>query len=157
MNKFLIVLSILLAFSVATSAQEFNFNVSVGGGSYFSDEDVTFDPSALFGAVQLNAIQLPIFDTSSGVGAEINFSIADNQIGYVLWNLNRAEIIAGKVYGGPDMKFLSNTSGGIKGDFDLRITTGVYLGTFSDGGKLNLEFYTLEENKPIAFALLYRF
>ena len=65
--------------------------------------------------------------------------------------MNRADIVGG-FYAGTDMKIVDNNNG----DFDLRIVTGTLLGEIGPGN-LALEVYSLEEDRPIYFALLYRF
>lgn len=131
--------------------------VGAGGGSFFGEEDVAFDSEAAFAALQWYGVKLPIDGGSSGIGIEIHFG---NTVSYSLWNLNRADVpgLEGKLYAVADMKFGEGSGGeaGYSSDFDFRTGVGSYLGKVGPGN-LVVEFYTLEEDRPIAFAMLYRF
>lgn len=135
-------------------AQELDLKgLAVGGGSAFGEEEETFDTSALFGSVQWHGLKLPM-NSSTGVCLEIGVKPSDegeNRLPFTLWSLNRTEIV-GDFYAGTDLKILENS----QTDFDLRIVTGTLLSTIGEG-KLVLEVYSLEEDRPISFAVLYRF
>ena len=131
---------------------------AAGAGSFFGEEDVAFDSDAAFAAIHYYGLKLPLEGGSSGVGIEVHFG---EKVSYTLWNLNRADIpgLEGKAYAVADMKIGEDAGGEVGGfgaDFDFRAGVGSYLGKVGSGN-LVLEFYTLEENRPIAFALLYRF
>lgn len=139
----------------STSAQELVLKdaLAIGGGSLFSDEDTTFNTNTLFGAVQWRGLKLPL-NVSTGIGIE--FSVkpdleGERELVYTVWALNRADIV-GNFYAGTDMKILEEGAS----NFDLRIVAGTLLGTIK-GSELVLEIYSLEENRPISFAILYRF
>jgi hypothetical protein len=131
---------------------------ALGGGSYFGEENVTFSSDALFANFHWYAVALPVEGGSSGVGLEVHFG---DTVAYSLWNLNRVDVpgLEGKVYGVVDMKFGEGATGedaGYRSDFDARAGLGAYLGKVGNGNFV-LEFYTLEENRPVAFSLMYRF
>lgn len=148
MRRLLLALGLVIGLVSPVAAQEFNVSPAVGGGSFFAEEEETFDTSNLFAAVQLGLVDFRFLDVGTGVAAEAGYS--DGQITYSLWNLNRAPVVGG-LYTGTDVKFISNYGEGTKGDFDLRLVIGY------KAGKVDLEVYSLEENRPIAFAIIYRF
>ena len=76
---------------------------------------------------------------------------------YTVWSLNRATVPGTEnMYAGSDLKLIqSSDDGGASRDFDMRLVTGYVMKVGS--GELRMEVYGLEENRPIAFALLYGF
>lgn len=127
--------------------------LAFGGGSFFGEEDTTFDTDALFGAVQWRGLKLPM-NSSTGVGLEISSKPdegGENRLTLTMWSLTRADIVGG-IYAGTDLKIMENT----RSDFDLRVVTGTVLEQIW-GGELVLEIYSLEEDRPISFAVFYRF
>lgn len=119
-------------------------SLSVGGGSFFADEDTTFSINSFSATVQWQGLSLP-GGVNAGVGLE------GSKETFTLWSLNRRKI-AGSAYGGMDMKIFAYG----KADYDLRIVTGTVLSNIGRG-KLVLEVYALEENRPLSFAFLYAF
>ena len=180
MNKIILFLVSTLAFSTIAFADEhrfIDFKPAVGAGSLFGEETETFDAKTAFATFRLNAINLPFASASSGISVEVNFNsrlftavgtdemsetlepsvLDNNSVGYTLWSLNRADIVEGKVYGGADMKFVESGSEGVSGNFDLRLVSGIYLGNIMENVHMTVEFYALEEDRPIAFAVLLNF
>ena len=170
MRKFLfgvLMLGLLVGFASPAIAQDeekespvkLQAKAGVGVGSFFGEEDVTFSSEAMFANIHWYAVSLPVDGGSSGVGLELHFG---DTVSYSLWNLNRADVpgLEGHVYAVGDMKFGQGTSGeetsGYQADFDVRVGVGTYLGKVGNGN-FSLEFYTLEENRPVAFSLMYRF
>ncbi len=187
MRKFLfglLVLGLVVGFAAPSVAQDekeppvkLQATVGLGGGSFFGEEDVTFSSDALYADLHWYAVSLPVEGGSSGVGLEVHFGDA---VSYSLWNLNRADVpgLTGKVYAVADMKFGQGggavatevapadsrnvqaedepVEAGYRADFDVRVGLGAYLGKVGKGNFV-LEFYTLEENRPVAFSLMYRF
>jgi hypothetical protein len=160
----LLVLGLLAVFAVPAVAQgaeepppvvELQPTVGLGGGSFFAEENATFSSDALFAMLHWYAVGLPLADASSGLGLEVRFGGA---VTYSVWSLNRAEVpgLGGKVYGVADMKFGTGAPEGYSADFDFRTGLGASLGQVGKGEFL-MEFYTLEEDRPIAFSVMYRF
>jgi len=138
-----------------TSAQQLEFKdtLAVGGGSLFGEEVQTFSTNTLFGAVHWQGLKLPL-NISTGIGVEFSVKPAlegGNELVYTIWNLIRAKI-SERFYAGTDAKLLEEGAG----NFDQRIVTGMILGKIRDH-ELALEVYSLEENRPISFAIFYRF
>jgi hypothetical protein len=145
----LILAGLLCLLPLAVSAQELGFSPSVGGGSLFAEEDETFDTSNFFASLQIELVGVSFLDIDSGVSAEAGYS--GGQITYSVWNLNRAPVGKG-MYAGSDFKILSNYGEGTKGDFDVRAVVG-----YNASDNVSFEVYSLEEDRPISFAFLYRF
>lgn len=126
--------------------------LAFGGGSVFGEEGETFDTSALFGSVQWRGLKLPL-NSSTGIGLEISSKpdeLGESKLTLTVWSLSRADIVGG-IYAGTDLKIMENT----RSNFDLRVVAGTLLGKIK-GGELALEIYSLEEDRPISFALFYR-
>lgn len=153
MKRLLIVLVLMLAFAWPTKVQAQVIpgidDLSVGGGSYFADEDETFDTDALFLAAQLDGFDLPM-GANTGVGVEVRFPSREGlSVAYTVWSLNRIKV--GPIYTGTDLKIWSgNNVNKHKWNFDARIVVAAPLGKIK-GYDLSLEIYSLEENRPIAF------
>ena len=149
---------IFLAFilnATPLKAQELEFKdaLAVGGGSLFGEENQAFNTNTIFGAVHWRGLKLPM-NSSTGIGIEISVKPSlegERELVYTMWSLNRADII-GDFYAGTDMKILEEGAG----NFDMRIVTGMLLGKINEG-ELALEVYSLEENRPISFAIFWRF
>lgn len=162
MKKLLTTIAFLMLAAVA-SAQEpkepavsFGLHLAAGGGFNFGEEDQAFDASSFYAAVQADAVEFDLFNATSGLGLELNFS-GPGTTRYSLWSLNRADVPGVKgVYGGADMKIAQNGEGGegFAADFDTRIVTGYRFGK-AGPGDLRMEVYAIEENKPIRVAFLY--
>lgn len=128
---------------------------AVGWGTELGEEDQTFSRDAQFATVHANLLGLnKIFDLQTGVGVEVQFGGA---LEYTVWSLNRATVPGTEnMYAGSDLKLIqSSDDGGASRDFDMRLVTGYVMKVGS--GELRMEVYGLEENRPIAFALLYGF
>ncbi len=128
---------------------------AVGWGTMFGEEDQTFSRNAQFGAVHANLLGLnKLFDLQTGVAAEVQFGGA---LEYTIWSLNRATVPKTEnMYAGSDLKLIqSSDDGGASRDFDMRLVTGYV--TQVGRGEIRMEVYFLEENRPVAFALLYGF
>lgn len=126
---------------------------AVGGGSFFGEEEETFSEDALFVSAQWHGLDIPktpeALDTASGVAIELGKSSLASGLDDIvvrLWSINRMQ--AGNFVTGFDMK-LTDADGF---DFDKRITVGYLLHP-----SVILEVYSLEEQRPIAWALMYRF
>lgn len=133
-----------------------NAELAVGWGSYFSEEEDTFSQAAQFATLSADILDIDLFDATSGIGAEIQFG---GDLEYTLWSLNRATVPGtnNRLYGGSDLKLIQSTEdGGAEGDFDMRLVLGYRLAKVGPG-ELLFEFYTIEENRPVAFALKYGF
>ena len=155
----MVLLSVLFASTV--SAQNVQPAFGAGGGSFFAEEDETFDPSALYGSIHWYAVSLPFgTESSTGIGLELGFSgdvtDADSSVSYSIWSLNRTDIVKGRIYGGSDMKIGESVGGEYRSDFDVRFVVGTFLGQIGPGN-LAMELYAAEENRPISFAFIYRF
>ncbi len=157
-----VVAFMMLGGAGAASAQEddgfFDLQIpdfAVGWGTMFGEEDETFSQAAQFAAVHANLLGLnKVFDLQTGVGVEVQFGGA---LEYTVWSLNRATVPKTEnMYAGSDLKLIqSSDDGGASRDFDMRLVTGYV--TAVGPGELRMEVYFLEENRPVAFALLYGF
>lgn len=163
MNRSSLLLAVLLSGLIASTsmAQTVQPTFGVGAGSFFAEEGETFDPSALYGSIHWYAVSLPFgTESSTGIGVELGFSGeaagAGSAVAYTIWSLNRTEIVAGRIYGGSDMKIGESVGGKFRSDFDLRFVVGTFLGKIGPGN-LAMELYAAEENRPISFAFIYRF
>lgn len=147
-KKLFLSLSVLL-FAGLASAQDVDFHYAVGGGSLFAEEDETIDTSNLFGAVQAEVMGFDFLNIDTGVAVEAGY---DSTLTYSVWNMNRAPI-AGPLYAGTDLKIMKRDAlGATSSDFDVRVVAG-----YKVDKNIRLEIYTLEDERPISFALLYRF
>jgi hypothetical protein len=145
-------MALWLGLGAPIDAQTVSNEIAIGGGSLLGEEDFTFERDSLFAAVHWSGIDLPL-NASTGIGIEFYFpELSGWQPVYKLWSLNRLDISDG-FYSGADMRISNETDP----DFDVRIVVGVRLVPFESGGNLFMEFYTLEDDRPIAFAVLYRF
>ena len=129
---------------------------AVGFGSFFGEEDVAFNPDALFAAIHWYGLSLPLPEGSTGIGVELGYGTLEGNTSYSLWNLNRMDIVPKRIFGGLDMKFAQSAGGTFTADFDARMVVGAWLGKVGKGN-FALEIYSLEENRPIAFLVKYRF
>jgi hypothetical protein len=147
MKKILICLMVLLL-GAPVFAQEFDYDVFVGGGVLASEVP---DWGDLFASAQIKGLQLP-FEASSGVAAEI-FKDGDwlSMPGFNLWNTNRVNVpMVNGLYGGSDLKFITRAGDDTRWDFDLRLVTG-----YKINPKLKAEAYFLEDDKFVAVNVLY--
>lgn len=137
---------------------------AAGWGSMFADENTTLSKEGMYATVRADLLGVDLFDATSGLGLQVAFG---GDYEYQVWSLNRAVLpgMEGAVYAGSDLKLFQSTAfasdqpaaeAGVKGDFDLRLVTGVHLGRLGPGG-LSLELYFIEENRPVSFALVYNF
>lgn len=136
---------------------ELDADFAVGYGSLLGEEGETFDQSAQFVAAHADLLSVNLFDSTSGVGVEVQ--LGSDQLQYQVWSLNRAVVPGtnGRLYGGSDLKLLQSTNeGGADANFDVRIVTGYRLANIGPG-QLRFEMRFIEENRPMAFALLYGF
>ena len=135
---------------------ELGVDFAAGWGSYYGEEDETLSQDAQFAAVHADVLGVNLFDTTSGVGIEVQFG---GELEYQVWSLNRATVPGtdDRVYGGSDFKLVQSTdNGGAEGDFDMRVVAG-YRVASPGPGVLRAETYFLEEDTPIGFALIYDF
>lgn len=157
---------IALLFAGAAVAQEptpapepepfvkFNVELAAGGGFSFGNEDQAFDGDSLYATVHANAVEFDLFDATSGLGLELNFSGPDT-VRWSLWSLNRVDVPGVKnVYVGADAKIAQNDGDGYSANFDARISTGYRFGRIGPGD-VRMEVYAIEEDKPIRVAFLY--
>lgn len=136
---------------------EFDADFAVGYGSMLGEEGETFSQDAQFVAGHLDVLSVNLFDSTSGVGVEVQ--LGSDTLQYQVWSLNRATVPGtnGRLYGGSDLKLLQSTNeGGADANFDVRIVTGYRLANIGPG-QLRFEMRFIEENRPMAFALLYGF
>jgi hypothetical protein len=156
----MLVATVLLIAPAADAQVALKTDFGVGAGAFFAEsEEQTFSRNALFGAFHWYGVSLPM-EVGSGIGIEIGFpkeadAEGNQSVAYSLWNLNRRAVV-GTVYAGADMKFGQSAGGEYKADFDTRLVVGASLGKVGSGN-IAVEFYSLEENRPLAFSLLYRF
>ena len=135
---------------------DFNFNLAAGWGSEFAEEKATLSADQMKAVVHADLLGIDLFDSTSGISAEFNLG---GEQEYSIWSLNRAVIPGsnGRLYAGSDLKIVQNDQvKGAKGDFDLRLVAGTQLARIGSGA-LNIEFYMIEEDRPMAFSLVYDF
>ena len=133
-------------------AQTFENDFALGGGGFFGEEEQTFNRDSLFVAVHWSGIELPL-NAGSGLGIEFMFPEQPGvQAVYTLWSLNRINVSDG-FYTGTDMRISKETNP----DFAMRLVVGVKIAITQNNSKLSIEIYTLEDERPIAFAVLYSF
>lgn len=144
--KRLLLFTMALLFPAALHAQTINTTFEVGGGALFAEENQTFDTDALRASFQLAGVDLPFVE--AGVVVEAGYS---GGFVYEVWEANetmKGNVIVGahlRVYrGGP---FVDDSF-----DFDRRIVAGY---RFNDN--LAGRVYFLEEDRPIAFNMAWRF
>jgi hypothetical protein len=165
-------LAFVLALMLAQPAQaQFVIEeVSVGGGSMFGDEAMTFSWDAAFFAVHWQGIT--VTDAArTGLGVEIHPATvvssfedgvnvqAIDTVDWRLWSLNRVKMsalqIPGEVwesmYLGGDLLLAEGGGFDFTGDFSARFVYGVR------EGPIQLELYMFEKYRPISFAMMYRF
>jgi len=142
---------------------------SVGGGSMFGEESMTFDLDSAFAAVHWHGVALFGPAGSTGVGVELHpASFVDDGNGgtqsvgnadWRFWSLNRLNMktlqLPGEVwemiYIGSDLLLAEGGGNDYTGDFDARFVFGL------NEGPVQIEFYMFEKYRPISFALMYRF
>lgn len=152
MRNLIICLVLLLLSVVPLQAQTLTGDVAVGGGGLFGEEDQTFDRESLFIAAHWSGVDLPL-NVGSGLGIEVSFPGQEElSVVYSLWSLNRVDI-SDNLYTGTDMR-ISKQNGT---DFDLRIVVGFNVAIPRTDSMLSVEIYSLEDERPIAFAVLYQF
>src|SRR3990172_3158943 len=163
--KLLIFLTMLFAVASMVSAQdepkktltqltdEYEKNYAVGFGSYFSEEQATFGGDALFLNAKLHGFELPnmpvALDVASGTRIEFGKSALGTSVGDVhvrVYSMNRVRL--GRVETGMDAKVMD--SDGWNFDFVVPVT-------YLLSKNFEFEVFFLEEERPIAFALNYRF
>lgn len=158
-----VAIMVLLGGSVAFAQEEKEPLLKVGAdftagyGSFFAEEDETFAQDSQFIAGHVDILGVDLFDSTAGVGVEVQ--LGTEQLQYQVWSLNRAVVpgTSGRIYGGADAKVLQSTNeGGASADFDVRLVTGYRLADIGPG-QLRFELRFIEENRPVAFALLYGF
>jgi len=142
----------LLLGSQPAQAQSIQSDISLGAGSVFGEEDITFDRDALFVAIHWSGVELPM-NTGSGLGIEFSFpEYPDARAVYSLWSLNRVKVTDG-FYTGTDMRITRETDP----DFAIRLVVGARLKLPSSESRISIEIYSLEDGRPIYFAVLYNF
>jgi hypothetical protein len=157
-----------LLFAASASAQQVSLSAdfrdfAAGAGFLFNGEEAqAFDVKAIYGAFHWNGLKLPGPDVSTGIGVEFHpASISVDgtlvNVDYRLWNLNRMDCAPGNtaLYCGVDLKIGEGVDGGYKADFDQRVVVGI--GLFDGDIDLNLELYMLEDDRPVAAAVMVRF
>ncbi len=152
MKKLVVFLSLFLLSVVPLRAQTLTGDVAVGGGGLFGEEDQTFNRESLFIAAHWSGVDLPL-NVGSGLGIEVSFPGQEElSVAYSLWSLNRVDI-SDNLYTGTDIR-ISKQNGT---DFDLRIVVGFNVTIPRTDSRFSVELYSLEDERPIAFAVLYRF
>lgn len=152
-----LVLGLFIA-APAMSQEEESFlsRFAFGTGSAFGEETQTFDRDSVFAAAHVDGYDIPFADGgSTGVGIEAGFPTIGG-VSYQLFSINRANVpgVSG-LYGGMDFKFgQGNDLSSYDWDYDARIVVGYNLGTIGPG-TLNLEVYSLEDGRPIAWAFIF--
>ena len=134
-----------------------NVNLAVGYGSSFGEEGDTFTQASQYAVVQADLLEIDLFDSTSGLGAEVSFG---GDLEYTIWSLNRADVPGtnGRVYGGGDAQLIrSADDGGAAADFDLRGVAGTRITGEDSVVAVSLEIYFAEDERPIAFALIVGF
>jgi len=168
MKKMLTIAVAIMLLAASTFAQEpvvvapdpfleFTAEYAVGYGSMLAEESETFSQDAQFVAGHVDVLSVDLFDSTSGVGVEVQ--LGSDTLQYQVWSLNRATVpgTSGRLYGGSDLKLLQSTNdGGADANFDVRIVTGYRLGKIGPG-QLRFEIRFIEENRPMSFAVLYGF
>lgn len=135
---------------------DFNFDLAAGWGSEFAEEKATLAADQMKAVVHADLLGIDLFDSTSGVAIEFNLG---GEQEYSIWSLNRAVVpgTGDRLYGGSDLKIVQNDQvNGAKGDFDLRLVAGTQLMRIGSGS-LNIEFYMIEEARPIAFSMIFDF
>jgi hypothetical protein len=137
------------SYAMRTQALELPF--MVGAGSYFADESTTFSGDALFISAMWHGFHPPgvpgALDVTAGTRVEIGTSnVQFDDVNVRVYSSNRARLV--NLITGVDMKILD--SGGW--NFDTLIVGGYVLSK-----NVEFELYFLEEERPIAWAVHYRF
>ena len=167
MKKLLVL--VLSLFAVPAVAQQVSLSAdfhdfAAGAGFLFNGEEKqAFDAKSVYGAFHWNGLKLPGPDVSTGIGVEFHpASISVDgtlvNVDYRLWNLNRMDCAPGStaLYCGVDLKIGEGVDGGYKADFDQRVVIGIGL-LNRDDVDLNFELYMLEDDRPVAAAVMIRF
>lgn len=176
MRKFLLLLALLLvpATGFSQKIQAVPTQISVGAGSMFGDEEMTFSWDGFFGAIHWHGVEIANGEMTSGVGIEIHpatvISFSDgsthiHQIGDVdfrVWSLNRLKMSALQIPGeiweemyiGTDLLLIEGGTDHT-GDFTARLVFGVQ--EKAGPGWIDLEIYMFEKYRPISFAMFYRY
>jgi hypothetical protein len=143
---------LFLMSAIYSEAQLFENDIAFGAGGLFGEEEQTFDRDSIFVAVHWSGIELPM-NAGSGLGIEFMFPEQPGvQAVYTLWSLNRINISDG-FYTGTDMRITKETDP----DFAMRLVVGAKMAITQNNSKLSIEIYTLEDERPIGFAVLYSF
>lgn len=177
MRNICILLALLLA-PALVSAQSIRVEpsqVSLGLGSVFADESMTFSWEAFFGAIHWHGVEIMNRQITSGVGLEIHpaavFSSSKDNISiqqfeavdFRVWSINRLDMSAlqipgdiwEKLYVGSDFLIAEGGSTDFTGDFSARFVFGAQ--EKAGPGWIDLEIYMFEKYRPISFAILYRY
>lgn len=123
------------------------------------EEDAVFDTQSVYGSFHWNGLKLPGPSVTTGIAIEFSpSSIAVDgstvNVDYRIWSLNRFDCPSA-LYCGTDLKIGEGGDGGWVSDFDQRIVMGVSVYQ-SDAVNVNAEFYTLEDDRPVSFAVMVR-
>jgi len=140
--------------SLAVRTQALELPYLFGAGSFFSDESTTFSGDALFLSAMWHGVHPPgvppELDVTAGTRVEIGKSTLSaetfNDVNVRVYSSNRVRVAS--IITGMDFKILD--SGGW--DFDTLLVGG-YVVT----KHVEFEVYFLEEQRPIAWAVHYRF
>jgi hypothetical protein len=143
--------ALVLCGSTARS-QDLRLDLSAGFGSYFAEENETFSTDAMFASLRGDVLGFNFMDATSGIGVDVHTS---QDLNWKVWSLNRASVIGDRMFAGTDFKLFESNGGGAEENFDFRLVTGSNLGKAGPGSVL-VEFYALEEDRPIAFAIVYK-
>ncbi len=161
-------LALVLALALAQPAQaQISFepkDFSVGGGSMFGDEAVTFSWKAAFAAVHWHGLSV-LNSGTTGVGVEIHpATMLDgpesiDTVDWRFWSLNRAKMsvlqIPGEIwesmYLGGDVLVAEGGAVDFTEGFSARLVYGIR------EGPIQVEIYMFERYRPISFSFMYRF
>lgn len=151
---------------------------SFGFGSFFDQESVTFSQKALYGVFQFHGLGFPALEegVSTGVSVEghpgslLTVSEGDirvqnlNNVDFRVWSITRVPVstipfgifqsgMLSRTFSGLDV-LLHEQGADWTGNHDVRMVLGGDLGVFGPGNFV-VELYLLQENVPIAFAVIY--
>jgi len=159
MKRLLVLVALL--FAAPSFAQQISYDFAAGAGFLFNgEEEQAFDAKSIYGSVHWNGLKLPGPEVSTGIGIEFHpasISIDGTlvNVDYRIWNLNRFDCPSA-LYCGVDLKIGEGVDGGYRADFDQRLVVGIGIKR-GDSYEVNFELYTLEDDRPVAAAVMVRF
>lgn len=156
MKKLLVVLFVLMAASSSGQVQG-DFAAGVGF-DLKGEEETVFSTDAFYGAFHWNGLKIPGPSATTGLAVEFHPSTISVEgetvnVDYRIWSLNRFDCPSA-LFCGTDLKIGQGGNGGWVADFDQRIVMGVSL--YQGSVNVNAEFYMLEDDRPVSFAVLVR-